>query len=129
MAFDGVKSGLAKGERIIIDTAGRLHNKVNLMNELTKIKNVMAKIIPEAPLDVMLILDASTGLNAIEQELREVQKRTYTNYDDEIKINEDLENINPSSSQDSNNFSISDHESRIISLEDQVRNLNGKIDI
>ena len=52
---------------VIIDTAGRLHNKVNLMNELTKIKNVMSKIIPEAPHDVMLVLDASTGQNAIEQ--------------------------------------------------------------
>ena len=52
---------------VIIATAGRLHNKVNLMNELTKIKRVMAKIIPEAPHEVLLILDASTGQNAFEQ--------------------------------------------------------------
>ena len=68
VAFDTVQSGLArKSDVIIIDTAGRLHNKVNLMNELSKIKNVMKKLIPEAPHDVMLVLDASTGQNALEQ--------------------------------------------------------------
>ena len=68
VCFDTLQSAKASGaDVVIIDTAGRLHNKVNLMNELTKIKNVMAKIIPEAPHDVMLILDASTGQNAIEQ--------------------------------------------------------------
>ena len=68
VCFDTLQSAKASGaDVVIIDTAGRLHNKVNLMNELTKIKNVMTKIIPEAPHDVMLILDASTGQNAIEQ--------------------------------------------------------------
>ena len=68
VAFDAVKSGLAKDmDVVIIDTAGRLHNKVNLMNELTKIKNVMRKIIPDAPHEILLVLDASTGQNAIEQ--------------------------------------------------------------
>ena len=68
VCFDTLQSAKASAaDVVIIDTAGRLHNKVNLMNELTKIKNVMAKIIPEAPHDVMLILDASTGQNAIEQ--------------------------------------------------------------
>jgi fused signal recognition particle receptor len=52
---------------VIIDTAGRLHNKVGLMNELTKIKNVMQKVVPGAPNDVMLVLDGSTGQNAFEQ--------------------------------------------------------------
>ena len=68
VCFDTLQSAKASdADVVIIDTAGRLHNKVNLMNELTKIKNVMTKIIPEAPHDVMLILDASTGQNAIEQ--------------------------------------------------------------
>ena len=68
VCFDTLESAKANGaDVVIIDTAGRLHNKVNLMNELTKIKNVMTKIIPDAPHDVMLILDASTGQNAIEQ--------------------------------------------------------------
>lgn len=68
VAFDAVSSGLAKeADVVIIDTAGRLHNKVNLMNELTKIKNVMQKKIPGAPHEVLLVLDASTGQNAIEQ--------------------------------------------------------------
>lgn len=68
VAFDTLSSGLAKGsDVIIIDTAGRLHNKVNLMNELTKIKMVMKKVIPDAPHEVLLVLDASTGQNAIEQ--------------------------------------------------------------
>ncbi|MDA9894056.1 signal recognition particle-docking protein FtsY, partial [bacterium] len=52
---------------VLIDTAGRLHNKVNLMNELTKIKNVMQKVIPSAPHEILLVLDGSTGQNAIEQ--------------------------------------------------------------
>ncbi|MFU8844256.1 MAG: signal recognition particle-docking protein FtsY [Bacteroidales bacterium] len=68
VAFDTVKSALAQDtDVVIIDTAGRLHNKVNLMNELTKIKRVMQKIIPDAPHEILLILDASTGQNAIEQ--------------------------------------------------------------
>ncbi len=68
VAFDTLQSGVAKGsDVIIIDTAGRLHNKVNLMAELTKIKRVMQKVIPDAPHEILLVLDASTGQNAIEQ--------------------------------------------------------------
>lgn len=68
VAFDTLKSAVANGEDVvIIDTAGRLHNKVNLMNELTKIKNVMQKVVPDAPHEILLVLDASTGQNAIEQ--------------------------------------------------------------
>ncbi len=68
VAFDSVKSGVAQGvDVIIIDTAGRLHNKINLMNELSKIKRVMQKVIPDAPHEILLVLDASTGQNAIEQ--------------------------------------------------------------
>ena len=68
VAFDTVKSGMNQNaDVIIIDTAGRLHNKVNLMNELTKIKRVMQKVIPDAPHDVLLVLDGSTGQNAFEQ--------------------------------------------------------------
>jgi len=68
VAFDTVQSGAANNnDVIIIDTAGRLHNKINLMNELTKIKRVMQKVIPDAPHEVLLVLDASTGQNAIEQ--------------------------------------------------------------
>ncbi len=68
VAFDTLSSGVSKGsDVIIIDTAGRLHNKVNLMNELGKIKKVMQKVIPDAPHEVLLVLDASTGQNAIEQ--------------------------------------------------------------
>jgi fused signal recognition particle receptor len=68
VAFDTLQSAKSKNaDVVIIDTAGRLHNKVNLMNELVKIKNVMNKVIPNAPHDVMLVLDASTGQNAIEQ--------------------------------------------------------------
>ena len=68
VAFDTLKSAVAQNaDVVIIDTAGRLHNKINLMNELTKIKNVMKKVIPGAPNDVMLVLDASTGQNAINQ--------------------------------------------------------------
>jgi fused signal recognition particle receptor len=68
VAFDTLSSAKAKNaDVVIIDTAGRLHNKINLMNELTKIKMVMKKVIPDAPHDVLLVLDASTGQNAIEQ--------------------------------------------------------------
>ncbi len=68
VAFDTLRSGLAQNaDIIIIDTAGRLHNKVNLMNELTKIKRVMQKVIEDAPHEVLLILDGSTGQNAFEQ--------------------------------------------------------------
>jgi fused signal recognition particle receptor len=68
VAYDTLSSGLARGsDVIIIDTAGRLHNKINLMNELGKIKKVMQKVVPEAPHEVLLVLDASTGQNAIEQ--------------------------------------------------------------
>jgi fused signal recognition particle receptor len=68
VAFDTVQSAVAqKADIVIIDTAGRLHNKAGLMNELTKIKRVMQKIIPSAPHEVLLVLDASTGQNAIEQ--------------------------------------------------------------
>lgn len=68
VAFDTLQSAKAQGaDVVIIDTAGRLHNKVNLMNELTKIRNVMQKIVPDAPNDVMLVLDGSTGQNAFEQ--------------------------------------------------------------
>jgi len=68
VAFDAVSSARAQGADVcIIDTAGRLHNKVNLMNELTKIKRVMQKVVPEAPHEILLVLDASTGQNAFEQ--------------------------------------------------------------
>jgi fused signal recognition particle receptor len=68
VAFDTLRSAVANGDDVvIIDTAGRLHNKVGLMNELTKIKNVMQKVVPGAPHEILLVLDASTGQNAIEQ--------------------------------------------------------------
>lgn len=68
VAFDAVSSGKGHGaDVVIIDTAGRLHNKINLMNELTKIKNVMGRIVPGAPHEVLLVLDGSTGQNAFEQ--------------------------------------------------------------
>jgi fused signal recognition particle receptor len=68
VAFDTLKSAVANGDDVaIIDTAGRLHNKVGLMNELTKIKNVMQKVVPGSPHEILLVLDASTGQNAIEQ--------------------------------------------------------------
>lgn len=68
VAYDTLQSALAKGtDVVIIDTAGRLHNKVGLMNELTKIRKVMQKLISDAPHEVLLVLDASTGQNAIEQ--------------------------------------------------------------
>ena len=68
VAFDTLKSAKANGaDVVLIDTAGRLHNKIGLMNELTKIRNVMSKVIPDAPHEVMLVLDGSTGQNAFEQ--------------------------------------------------------------
>lgn len=68
VAFDALSSGKANdADVVIIDTAGRLHNKVNLMNELTKIKNVMSKVVPDTPDEVLLVLDGSTGQNAFEQ--------------------------------------------------------------
>ena len=68
VAFDTISSAKAKNaDVVLIDTAGRLHNKVNLMNELTKIKNVMSKVVPGTPDEVLLILDGSTGQNAFEQ--------------------------------------------------------------
>jgi len=68
VAYDTLKSAIAQNaDLVIIDTAGRLHNKVNLMNELSKIKRVMQKLLPNAPHEILLVLDASTGQNAIEQ--------------------------------------------------------------
>lgn len=68
VAFDTVKSAVAKGtDVVLVDTAGRLHNKINLMNELTKIRNVMGKVVPGAPHEVLLVLDGSTGQNAYVQ--------------------------------------------------------------
>ena len=68
VAFDTLKSAAAKGaDVVLIDTAGRLHNRIDLMNELTKIRNVMRKVIPDAPHEVLLVLDASTGQNAYQQ--------------------------------------------------------------
>ena len=68
VAFDTLQSAVAKkSDLVIIDTAGRLHNKINLMNELTKVKKVMDKVVPNAPHEVLLVLDGSTGQNAFEQ--------------------------------------------------------------
>lgn len=68
VAFDTLSSAKAQGaDVVIIDTAGRLHNKINLMNELSKIKNVMQKVVPSAPNEILLVLDGSTGQNAFEQ--------------------------------------------------------------
>src|SRR5690606_25138525 len=68
VAFDTLQSAVANGEDVvIIDTAGRLHNKIGLMNELGKIKNVMQKVVPDAPHEILLVLDGSTGQNAFEQ--------------------------------------------------------------
>ena len=68
VAFDTVNAAIAQqADVVIIDTAGRLHNKINLMNELSKIKRVMQKVIPDAPHEILLVLDASTGQNAFEQ--------------------------------------------------------------
>jgi fused signal recognition particle receptor len=79
VAYDTVNSAVTSGaDIVIIDTAGRLHNKVNLMNELTKIKRVMQKVVPDAPHEVLLILDGSTGQNAFEQ-AKEFTKATQVN--------------------------------------------------
>ncbi|MCK9205522.1 MAG: signal recognition particle-docking protein FtsY [Salinivirgaceae bacterium] len=68
VAFDAIQSAMkANADVVLIDTAGRLHNKINLMNELSKVKKVMQKLIPEAPHEVLLVLDGSTGQNAFEQ--------------------------------------------------------------
>ncbi len=68
VAYDTLKSAVAQdADVVLIDTAGRLHNKINLMNELTKIRNVMRKVIPDAPHEVLLVLDGSTGQNAYQQ--------------------------------------------------------------
>ena len=68
VAFDTLKSAVAQDmDVVLIDTAGRLHNKINLMNELTKIRNVMRKVVPDAPHEVLLVLDGSTGQNAFVQ--------------------------------------------------------------
>ncbi|GIM53267.1 signal recognition particle-docking protein FtsY [Capnocytophaga cynodegmi] len=68
VAYDSLNSGVSQNaDVVIIDTAGRLHNKINLMNELSKVKRVMQKVIPDAPHDVLLVLDGSTGQNAFEQ--------------------------------------------------------------
>ncbi len=91
VAFDTISSAVAnKADVVLIDTAGRLHNKVGLMNELTKIRNVMAKVIPDAPHDVMLVLDGSTGQNAFEQarqftEATQVTSLTVTKLDGSAK--------------------------------------------
>ena len=79
VAYDTVSSAVAKGaDVVIIDTAGTLHNRVNLMNELTKIRNVIRKVIPDAPHEVMLVLDGSTGQNAYQQ-AKEFSKATDVN--------------------------------------------------
>lgn len=79
VAFDTLSSAMSGGaDVVIIDTAGRLHNKVNLMNELSKINRVMQKVIPEAPHEILLILDGSTGQNAFEQ-ARQFTKATDVN--------------------------------------------------
>lgn len=79
VAFDSVQSAVAQeADVLIIDTAGRLHNKINLMNELSKIKRVIQKVIPDAPHEILLVLDASTGQNAIEQ-ARQFIKTTEVN--------------------------------------------------
>jgi fused signal recognition particle receptor len=91
VAYDAVNVGVSKGaDVIIIDTAGRLHNKINLMNELSKIRKVMQKVIPDAPHEVLLVLDASTGQNAVEQcrqfsQATEVNARALTKLDGTAK--------------------------------------------
>ena len=76
VAFDTVKSAVAKGaDAVLIDTAGRLHNRVDLMNELTKIRNVIRRVVPDGPHEVLLVLDASTGQNAFVQ-AREFSRAT-----------------------------------------------------
>ncbi len=79
VAYDTLRSAVATGaDVVLIDTAGRLHNKIGLMNELTKIRNVMAKVIPDAPHEVMLVLDGSTGQNAFEQAKQFTQATSVT---------------------------------------------------
>lgn len=79
VAFDTLNAAVTQGaDVVIIDTAGRLHNKVNLMNELSKVKRVMQKVVPDAPHEVLLVLDASTGQNAVEQ-ARQFTKATEVN--------------------------------------------------
>ena len=91
VAYDTLRSAVANGaDVVLIDTAGRLHNKVGLMKELTKIRNVMSKVIPDAPHEVMLVLDGSTGQNAFEQakqftEATQVTSRTITKLDGTAK--------------------------------------------
>ena len=91
VAYDTLRSAVANGaDVVLIDTAGRLHNKVGLMKELTKIRNVMAKVIPDAPHEVMLVLDGSTGQNAFEQakqftEATQVTSLTITKLDGTAK--------------------------------------------
>ena len=76
VAFDTLKSAVAKdADVVLVDTAGRLHNRIDLMNELTKIRNVMRKIVPDAPHEVLLVLDGSTGQNAFQQ-AKEFSKAT-----------------------------------------------------
>ena len=76
VAFDTVKSAVAKGaDVVLIDTAGRLHNRIDLMNELTKIRNVLGRVVPDAPHEVLLVLDSSTGQNAFVQ-AKEFSKAT-----------------------------------------------------
>lgn len=76
VAFDTVKSAVARNaDVVLIDTAGRLHNRIDLMNELTKIRNVMRKVVPDAPHEVLLVLDGSTGQNAFQQ-AKEFSKAT-----------------------------------------------------
>lgn len=79
VAFDTLNAAITQGaDVVIIDTAGRLHNKVNLMNELSKVKRVMQKVVPDAPHEILLVLDASTGQNAVEQ-ARQFTKATEVN--------------------------------------------------
>lgn len=79
VAYDTLQHAKAVGaDVVIIDTAGRLHNKIGLMNELTKIKNSIRKFVPEAPQEILLVLDASTGQNAYEQ-ARQFSKATEVN--------------------------------------------------
>ena len=76
VAYDTVRSAVAKGaDVVLIDTAGRLHNRIDLMNELTKIRNVIRKVVPDGPHDVLLVLDATTGQNAFQQ-VREFSRAT-----------------------------------------------------
>ena len=79
VAFDTLQSAKAQGsDLVLVDTAGRLHNKINLMNELAKVKRVMSKVIPNAPHEVLLVLDGSTGQNAFEQAKKFTQSTEVT---------------------------------------------------